>query len=124
MQTDDFEWDDVKAALNFDKHGISFEEATFAFDDPKDSPNNNCADFGSGDPSSRTIDGRSPEVDPGSSTKCGEATRYCAGGTFALKPASARGRKWPRLCGMTGGSVVPFSGYFDSLIRRGVLSPF
>lgn len=34
MQTDDFEWDDVKATLNFDKHGISFEEATFAFDDP------------------------------------------------------------------------------------------
>ena len=48
----------------------------------KDSPNNNCADFGSGDPSSRTIDGRSPEVDPGYSTKCGEATRYCACGTF------------------------------------------
>ena len=34
MQTDEFEWDDAKAALNFDKHRISFEEATFAFDDP------------------------------------------------------------------------------------------
>lgn len=33
METDDFEWDDDKAASNFDKHRISFEEATFAFDD-------------------------------------------------------------------------------------------
>ena len=33
MQTDDFEWDNAKAARNFEKHRISFEEATFAFDD-------------------------------------------------------------------------------------------
>jgi uncharacterized DUF497 family protein len=35
MQTGEFEWDDTKAAANLDKHGISFEEATFAFDDPE-----------------------------------------------------------------------------------------
>jgi uncharacterized protein len=34
MQTDDFEWDDNKAASNLIKHGVSFETATFAFDDP------------------------------------------------------------------------------------------
>ena len=34
MQTDDFEWDDGKAARNLEKHGVSFEAATFAFDDP------------------------------------------------------------------------------------------
>lgn len=34
MQTDDFEWDDTKAARNLAKHGVSFAEATFAFDDP------------------------------------------------------------------------------------------
>ena len=34
MQTDEFEWDDGKAARNLVKHGVSFEEATFAFDDP------------------------------------------------------------------------------------------
>jgi uncharacterized protein len=34
MQTDNFEWDDAKAASNFVKHGIPFEMATFAFDDP------------------------------------------------------------------------------------------
>jgi uncharacterized protein len=33
MQTDDFEWDDSKAAKNVAKHGVSFEAATFAFDD-------------------------------------------------------------------------------------------
>ena len=33
MQTDEFEWDDDKAASNLVKHGVSFEEATFAFDD-------------------------------------------------------------------------------------------
>lgn len=32
---DDFEWDEKKAASNFRKHGITFEEATFAFDDPR-----------------------------------------------------------------------------------------
>jgi uncharacterized protein len=34
MQTDDFEWDDDKAARNHVKHGVTFETATFAFDDP------------------------------------------------------------------------------------------
>jgi uncharacterized protein len=34
MQTDDSEWDDHKAATNFVKHRVSFETATFAFDDP------------------------------------------------------------------------------------------
>ena len=29
-----FEWDPRKAALNFAKHGVSFEEATTAFRDP------------------------------------------------------------------------------------------
>ena len=35
MQTDEFEWDDDKAASNLIKHGVSFEKATFAFDDRK-----------------------------------------------------------------------------------------
>ena len=30
----DFEWDPIKAATNIEKHGISFEEAMAAFDDP------------------------------------------------------------------------------------------
>ena len=34
MLTDDFEWDDDKAARNLNKHRVSFEAATFAFDDP------------------------------------------------------------------------------------------
>ena len=29
-----FEWDDVKAASNLEKHGVSFEEATQIWDDP------------------------------------------------------------------------------------------
>jgi uncharacterized protein len=29
-----FEWDPLKAALNFAKHGVSFEEATTIFRDP------------------------------------------------------------------------------------------
>lgn len=29
-----FEWNDEKAALNLDKHGVSFEEARTVFDDP------------------------------------------------------------------------------------------
>lgn len=29
-----FEWDDKKAAINYRKHGIRFEEAARAFDDP------------------------------------------------------------------------------------------
>jgi hypothetical protein len=30
---DDFEWDGSKAASNLDKHGVSFERATLAFED-------------------------------------------------------------------------------------------
>jgi uncharacterized DUF497 family protein len=34
MQDDDFEWDDAKAAVNFMRHGVAFEAARQAFDDP------------------------------------------------------------------------------------------
>ena len=34
MDVSDFEWDAAKAAKNIRKHGISFEIATRAFDDP------------------------------------------------------------------------------------------
>ncbi len=34
MRDDEFEWDDEKAARNFRKHGITFEVARLAFDDP------------------------------------------------------------------------------------------
>ncbi len=30
----DFEWDSAKAAANFLKHGVSFEQAAYAFRDP------------------------------------------------------------------------------------------
>ncbi len=30
----DFEWDNAKAAANFRKHGVTFEQATYAFRDP------------------------------------------------------------------------------------------
>jgi uncharacterized protein len=30
----DFEWDDAKAVANFRKHGITFEQAAYAFRDP------------------------------------------------------------------------------------------
>ncbi|MFA5111401.1 MAG: BrnT family toxin [Desulfobaccales bacterium] len=29
-----FEWDDAKAAANFRKHGVTFEQAAYAFRDP------------------------------------------------------------------------------------------
>ena len=29
-----WEWDDEKAAINLEKHGVSFEEAATVFDDP------------------------------------------------------------------------------------------
>ena len=32
--SDDFEWDEKKAQLNFRKHGVSFEEAASVFFDP------------------------------------------------------------------------------------------
>jgi uncharacterized protein len=31
----DFEWDDTKAKANLGKHGVSFDEATTAFEDPE-----------------------------------------------------------------------------------------
>lgn len=31
----DFEWDSAKAAANVNKHGVTFEEAVTAFDDPR-----------------------------------------------------------------------------------------
>jgi len=34
MDADDFEWDRTKAAANLAKHGVSFEQARDAFDDP------------------------------------------------------------------------------------------
>jgi len=34
MENDDFEWDDAKAAQNFSRHGVTFEVARLAFDDP------------------------------------------------------------------------------------------
>jgi uncharacterized DUF497 family protein len=34
MDAPTFEWDPVKAAANFAKHGVSFEEACTAFQDP------------------------------------------------------------------------------------------
>jgi uncharacterized protein len=34
MKDNDFEWDDAKAAQNLARHGISFEIARLAFDDP------------------------------------------------------------------------------------------
>jgi uncharacterized protein len=34
MRDDRFEWDDAKAASNLRKHGVSFEQAREAFDDP------------------------------------------------------------------------------------------
>ena len=34
MTRDDFEWDEAKAAANLAKHGVSFEQACQAFDDP------------------------------------------------------------------------------------------
>ena len=34
MADDVFEWDETKAAENYAKHGVSFEQARGAFDDP------------------------------------------------------------------------------------------
>jgi uncharacterized protein len=34
MKDDDFEWNDAKAAQNWAYHGVSFEAARLAFDDP------------------------------------------------------------------------------------------
>jgi len=34
MRDDEFEWDDRKAEENLRKHGVSFDDARAAFDDP------------------------------------------------------------------------------------------
>jgi len=34
MRTDDFEWDDAKAAPNYARHGVTFAMACDVFDDP------------------------------------------------------------------------------------------
>jgi len=34
MTADDFEWDQAKAAANYKKHGVRFEHAVGAFEDP------------------------------------------------------------------------------------------
>lgn len=34
MQSEWFEWDDEKAAINLRKHGVDFEEAKTVFEDP------------------------------------------------------------------------------------------
>jgi uncharacterized DUF497 family protein len=34
MMADDFEWDQAKAAANYKKHGVRFEHAVGAFEDP------------------------------------------------------------------------------------------
>ena len=34
MNADDFEWDDAKATANLAKHGVRFEQAREAFNDP------------------------------------------------------------------------------------------
>ena len=34
MRDEEFEWDDAKAASNFEKHGVRFEQACLAFRDP------------------------------------------------------------------------------------------
>jgi uncharacterized protein len=33
MRDEEFEWDDLKAEANLEKHGVSFREATRVFDD-------------------------------------------------------------------------------------------
>jgi uncharacterized DUF497 family protein len=34
MQDNEFEWDDEKAEINLQKHGVSFDEGATIFDDP------------------------------------------------------------------------------------------
>ena len=34
MESDEFEWDDAKAKLNVREHGVTFESARRAFQDP------------------------------------------------------------------------------------------
>jgi len=38
MEELEFEWDDAKARLNFEKHGVTFEEAMEVFLDPEIAP--------------------------------------------------------------------------------------
>jgi uncharacterized DUF497 family protein len=35
VQSDKYEWDDRKAAVNLEKHGVSFEEAITVFEDAR-----------------------------------------------------------------------------------------
>jgi uncharacterized protein len=35
VQDDRFEWDDIKAATNARKHGVTFEDAKAVYDDPR-----------------------------------------------------------------------------------------
>ena len=35
MKTPDFEWDEIKNTQNLEKHGVSFNEAQYAFADPQ-----------------------------------------------------------------------------------------
>lgn len=44
MQDEEFEWDDAKAARNLAKHGVTFEQARAAFEDP------DCVDHDDADP--------------------------------------------------------------------------
>jgi uncharacterized protein len=46
MISDDFEWDDDKAAENGAKHGIAFHDAKFVFDDPMSFTREDAAAYG------------------------------------------------------------------------------
>ena len=35
VKTPDFDWDELKNTQNLEKHGVSFDEAQYAFADPK-----------------------------------------------------------------------------------------
>ena len=48
MKDDEFEWDDVKAAQNLANHGVSFEAARLAFDDPFAVVREHWQDYGEG----------------------------------------------------------------------------
>ena len=49
MRDDEFEWDDAKAASNYRKHNVTFEQARTAFDDP------DCVDRDDPDPDEQRI---------------------------------------------------------------------
>ena len=62
MRDDEFEWDDAKAASNYRKHNVTFEQARTAFDDP------DCVDRDDPDPawSADSCDSMDAEREPGS----------------------------------------------------------